>query len=323
MPRLKIPAEISRRVYDDLTARIDSQIARLAAGGPVGASGLVGSAAMLARMPDLLPYRDRLIELLQGRQDPETGLITDQRDYECWPKPLAEVTSTLRVLGATLRYPVADLERLTDHAALAEWLASRNWDHPWGGPTGAGHMIAGAMFAMSDLGMLTQAMVNLAFDYIDTLRDETYGVWTAGRFDPDDPGWVQLGGAYYFGLMYERFQRPLPRPEGACRMLIQMQRKAGTGTFCTRGDLPWPHASTDQDALCILTRHARLDAELWREVLPAIEWYARYFIERMSDEKTYVSGYPTPQILAVLRSVLPDEADDTPHWYYRMYAWPF
>jgi len=323
MPTLRIPAGISRRVYQDTSAGFQRQLGRLAAGEAVSAEGMVALARMLGNTPELMAYRDGLVELIQARQDPATGLMKDKADYECWPKPLAEATSTLRVLGAALRHPVGELEKLTDRRELQRWLETRNWDHPWGGPTGAGHMVGGALFAMSDLGMLTQAMVNQTFDYLDGLRDEEYGVWAKGRFDPANPGPAQLGGAYYFSLMYNRFRRPLPRPEGACRMLMEMQRKTGTGTFCIDGRLSWPFGSTDHDALCVLARHARLNAELWREAVPAIEWYARYFVEQMSNEATYISGYPIPQTLAILRSVFPDDADDAPHWYYVMYQWAF
>ena len=206
---------------------------------------------------------------------------------------------------------------------MKEWLASRNWDHPWGGPTGAGHMIGGVLFAMSDLGMMTQGMVNLIFDYLDSQRDDRYGVWAKGRFDPENPAPAQLGGAFYFSLMYDRFKRPLPYPEGACKMLMEMQKKTGTGTYCTDERLSWPYGSTDHDAICVLTRNARLNADLSNEVLPSLEWYAHYFVEQMSTDASYLPTYPVPQVLAVLRSVFRDEQDNAPQWYYVMYQWTF
>jgi hypothetical protein len=322
MEPLTIPPAITRRVFRDNAASFERRLADLAAGKGVE-GGIVETARMLGRMPDLLPHREALIDAIRSRQDPKTGLIRDQAEYECWPKPLAEVTSTLRVLGATLRHEVPALRELTDQARMREWLATRNWGHPWGGPTGAGHMIGGVLFAMSDLGMLTQAMANLVFDYIDSMRDDKYGVWAKGRFDPDNPSTAQLGGAFYFSLMYERFKRPLPHTEGACRMLMEMQDRAKVGTYNTNERLAWPFGSTDHDALCVLTRHARLNADLWREVLPSVRRYAAYFVEQMSREETYTPSYPTPQILAVLRSVFPDPDDDAPHWYYVMYQWNF
>jgi hypothetical protein len=104
-------------------------------------------------------------------------------------------------------------------------------------------------------------------------------------------------------------------------MLMEMQRKTGEGTYNVKEGLAWPFGSTDHDALRVLARHARLNADLWEEVYPSMEWYANYFIEKMTSDETYIAHYPVPQILAVLRSVFPDTGDDTPHWYYVMYQW--
>jgi len=323
MSAVKMSAKITRRVHADVSDRFAQGLARLEAGKTEGSAGLVGQAKLLGKMHLLMPHREAIVAGLQARQDGETGLIVGGSEYECWPKVLSGVTSTLRVLGARLAKVPDKLAALTDERALLDWLESRNWDHPWGGPTGAGHMVGGVLFALSDFALLTQRLMTVIFDYLDSLRDEVCGVWAKGHFDPASPGPAQLGGAFYFGLMYDRFKRPLDRPEGACRMLIKMQDQAGVGTFCIDKRINWPYGSTDHDALWVLSRYSRLSAELREEVMPAIERYARYFVQQMSDERTYISSYPVDSILPILRAVFPDSDDDVGHWYYRMYGWNF
>jgi len=323
MADFSIPAEITRRVHADISDRFDAGLVRLHAGHSRGSGGMVDLAAMLGKMHLLSAHRGTIIRELQARQDSDTGLVMPIADYQCWPQVLAGVTSTLRVLGARLTRIPDKLSALTDEDALTEWLRRRNWDHPWGGATGAGHMVGGVLFALSDFGLLTQRLMTVIFDYLDSLRDDVYGVWAKRRFDPKSPRPAQLGGAYYFGLMYDRFQRPLDRPEGACRMLMRMQDQARVGTFCIDKRLSWPFGSTDHDALWLLARYSRLSADLRAEVMPAIIRYARYFIGQMSNEETYTSGYPVNRIMPILRTLLPDSEDDVPYWHYRMYGWNF
>ena len=322
MSQTMIPADLVRKVRDDLSAQFDELLKRLASGEAVSPGAVIDLAWLLKRMPETRLFRERLIELAQEGQDPETGLIIDRPEWESWPKPIAEKTSVLRVLGGTLKHRVQKLDRLADAHALLAWVKSRNWDHPWGGATGAGHMVVGVLFAMSDLGMLTQHALDTVFDYLDTLRDETFGVWTRGRFDRERPGYGQLGGAFYFGMLYDRFKRPLDRPKAVCRMLVDMQnRYPEHGSFCVQPDRSWPFGSYDHDTLYVLTRYSRQNPELRRQVLPAIERYARYFVEQMRHNETYTTAYPIPKVLAILRPIFPDPDDDVPYWDYQMYKW--
>ena len=321
MGEFVIPAEIVRKVHGALSLRLDAELEKLSFGGPANAETVVDLSRLLKRQPEASAHRDELVRMVQDEQDPVTGLIRNQPEWICWPKALAEVTSTLRVLGATLRYRVPELDALADTDTLVAWVKSRNWDHPWGGATGSGHMVAGALFSMSDLGMLKAGALDAVFDVIDGLRDDTFGVWTKGRFDPANPGWVQLGGAFYFAMIYDRFKRPLDRPEGACRMLMEMQRKNPVGSFNSIPDRTWPFGSTDHDTLYVLLRNSRLDAALRREVMPAVERYARYFVQQMGRDETFLIDYPIPKILSLLRPVFPDPADDVPYWDYEMYKW--
>ncbi len=321
MTQLVIPAQITRKVHAGLTERFETQLRKLREGKPVDVTDVVELSRMLKQQHELFSHREALVRMIHDEQDPETGLIKNRPEWLCWPAALAVRTSDLRALGATLKYPVPKLEAFTDTDALMEWVRGRNWDHPWGGPTGAGHMVAGALFAMSDLGILKQGALDRVFDCLDRLRDDTWGVWAKGHFDESNPQWPQLGGAFYFGMIYDRFRRSLPRPEGACRMLIEMQNRTGNGSFCTQESRSWPFASTDHDALYVLTRYSRLSAELRREVMPAVERYARYFVEQMTEPETFLIDYPIPKILAILRPMLPDPDDDVPHWDYEMYCW--
>jgi hypothetical protein len=316
-----IPAALVRKVHADLNARFDAQFEQLKSGRDFDPDALVDLSRLLKRRHELLPCRDALIRSVQDRQDPATGLILDQPEWVSWPKALAECTSTLRALGATLRHRVPKLDALAGEDALLAWMKDRNWAHPWGGAAGSGHMVAGALFALSDTGQLKQAALNRVFDHIDALRDDTWGVWAKGLFDEKRPDWPQLGGAFYFGMIYDRFCRPLDRPEGACRMLVEMQQRTTDGSFCFQEGRTWPFASTDHDSLYVLTRYSRLSASLREEVLPSLERYARYFVEQMGRPETYLVDYPIPKILAILRPIFTDPDDDLPHWDYEMYKW--
>lgn len=105
MPNLaSMLSQISRRVFADTTESFERRLLAIEHGEAAHA-GIVGAARMLGRMHDLLPYRDRLIASVCDNQDPKTGIMTNQADYECWPKPLSEATSVLRTLGGHTAVP--------------------------------------------------------------------------------------------------------------------------------------------------------------------------------------------------------------------------
>ena len=104
-------------------------------------------------------------------------------------------------------------------------------------------------------------------------------------------------------------------------MLIEMQQRTPTGSFCFQEGREWPFASTDHDTLYVLTRDSRLSASLREEVRPALERYTRYFVEQMSRTETYLVDYPIPKIMAILRPLFTDPQDDLPYWDYEMYRW--
>jgi hypothetical protein len=315
-----IPAELVRRVHETLNRNFDRQLEEMKSGGITvdGKTPPLQLACLLRRQHELEPFRAAMIDALQSRQDPVTGLVRTGKD-SAWPKALADVTSMLRALGATLRHPVHPLMEITEARAFRQWMTRCNWGHPWGGADGAGHMVIGALFSLSDLGLLRQSTLNAAFDHLDELRDDKYGVWTKGRFDDSNPGLAQLGGAFAFGMLYARFARPLPRAEGACLLMMDLQARGGMGTFCFNGRTPWPHGSIDMDAIYVLVRYARINEELRRQVQPAISRYIAYFRRKM--ETDFTVEYPVPKLLALLRPHFAEPADDVPHYDYQMFHW--
>jgi hypothetical protein len=194
-----------------------------------------------------------------------------------------------------------------------------NWGHPWGGPDGAGHMVIGSMFALSDLGLLRQSTMNAAFDYLDSLRDDKYGVWSKGKFDPDKPAMAQLGGAFAFGMLYQRFNRPLHGAARACRMMMDLQSRSESGSYCCDARRAWPHGSIDMDAVFVLVRYARLNADLWQQVQPSLRKYVAYFVRQMNEKFTV--EYPVPKLLALLRPQFSEAGDDVPPYDYQMFHW--
>ena len=142
-----IPVELVRKLHDAALEKIDQALADVDALDKQQAAGLVGLAQKLHRLDLVLPHRERLIPILQQGQDPETGDFPHEA-WHVWLVPVLSTMAALRVLGATLKYPVRELERiLSSDDALRDWVDALDWSHPWGGATGAGHSMIGFTYA--------------------------------------------------------------------------------------------------------------------------------------------------------------------------------
>jgi hypothetical protein len=169
-------------------------------------------------------------------------------------------------------------------------------------------------FSAADLGIITQAQLELVRRALDAGRDDVYGVWHRDHFTKLAA--MQLGGAFAMGIVYARFRWPLPRPEGVVRMLEEMQ--LATGSWSDQ----WPAGSTDMDAAWLLDRYTRHDAALRAWALPMLARLAEYTIARLSDPADFESPSPVSivNLLSILRAVFPDPRDDAPPWEFVMFA---
>jgi len=271
-------------------------------------------AQKLNRIDLVLPARDALVAALQRDQDPRTGLFA-HAEYHVLLVPILERGTALHALGASFAHPVRELERiLASDAALREWLDALDWAWPWGGPTGAGHNMICMTYSAADLGLISQAQLEIVRATLDAHRDETYGVWSRGHFTR--PELKQLGGAFAMGIVYARFRWPLSNPAGVVRLLEEMQLPSGSWMA------EWPSRSTDMDAAWLLDRYTRHDAALRTRAVAMLERLARCHVAKLGDpvEGDKQSLGSSLNLLAVLRTVFPDPGDDTPPWRFVMYG---
>ena len=309
-----IPAPLVReyhRLAIETIARACAEPERLDAGA---AHDTVLLAQKLNRIDLVLPSRDALAAALRAGQDPATGNFA-RAQWHVPLVPILERGTALHSLGATFEHPVRDLERIVESdASLLQWLDALDWAWPWGGPTGAGHSLISLTYSAADLGFISQAQLEIIRAAIETHRDETYGVWSRGHFTR--PELKQLGGAFAMGIVYARFRWPLSRPEGVVRLLEEMQLAIGSWMS------EWPSRSTDMDAAWLLDRCTRRDASLRPRALAMLERLARYHALKLADpvEGPKQALGSTINLLAVLRTVFPDPADDTPPWVFVMYG---
>ena len=309
-----IPAALVRKVHQRALAAIERVVREPGAANVETASLAVELAQKLGRLDSLVGCRERLIEILQADQDPQTGLWPRNQ----WHAPLVPAilrVPVLKMLGARPTHPVREIERiLASKDTLRDWVENLDWSHPWGGPTGAGHSMISLTFPAADLGLISGSQLELVRERLEAYRDDVYGVWHRDHFTR--PAVMQLGGATAMGLVYARFRWPLSRPEGAVRMLEELQRPTGSWYET------WPAGSTDMDGAWLIDRYTCHDPVLRARALPMLERVAEYHIRRLGepadfDKQGLVS---TVNLLAILRKVFPDPQDDVPPWEFVMFA---
>ena len=311
-----IPVKLLRRLHDTALTRIERALTEDVDGDTEKAVAAVGLAQKLGRLDLVIPHREKLILTLQKDQDPDTGLWP----HEEWHVPLVPVllrATTLRVLGARLTHPVRELERiLSSDDTVRAWVETLDWSHPWGGPTGAGHNLICVTYSADDLGLITQAHLEIIRQVVEGGRDDTYGVWHRDHLKT--PEMMHLGGACAQGLVYARFGWPLDRPEGTVKMLEEIQLPTGSWNE------NWPAGCSDMDAVWLLERYTLHDAALRRRAMPMIERCAEYTIRRLTDPDDFEKArlWTHLNLLSILRAVFPNPKDDVPPWKFIMFGQP-
>ena len=309
-----IPAPLVRdyhRLAVDAIARALAEPEKLDA---ASAHNTVLTALKLNRIDLVLPSRDALVAALRKDQDPNTGAFA-HAEYHVPLVPFLERGVVLHALGATFAHPPRPLERILESGkSLDSWLKAIDWAWPWGGPTGAGHNMISMTYTADDLGLISQSQLETVRATLEAHRDETYGVWSRGRFTR--PELKQIGGAFAMGIVYARFRWPLSNPAGVVRLLEEMQLPGGSWTT------EWPSRSTDMDAVWLIDRYTRRDAALRPRALALLERAARYHVAKLLDpvEGPKQALGSSLNLLAVLRGVFPDPDDDTPPWRFVMYG---
>ena len=309
-----IPVKLVRRIRDTARARIARALDDLEPDDREKVIGTIALAHRLGRLDLVLPRRERLIPILQQGQDGASGGFP----HEEWHVPLVPVLLTvtgLRVLGAGLLHPVRELERiLSSDEALRDWVESLDWSHPWGGPTGAGHNLISFTYSADDLGLISQAQLEIIRQVVDAGRDDVYGVWHRDHLKT--PEMMHLGGAFATGIVYARFGWPLDRPEGTVKLLEEIQLPTGSWNE------NWPAGSADMDATWLLERYTRHDAALRRRAMPMLERCAEYTVKRLTDPDDFAKAAIDTHLnlLSILRALFPNPNDDLPPWRFVMFG---
>jgi hypothetical protein len=309
-----IPAPLVRKVQQRAVEAIERLAQNPDAADREAAYEAVELAQKLGRLDMLLPCREKLIPLFQKDQDPQTGLWPRNE----WHAPLVPAilhVPPLKMLGGRPTHPVRAIERVVaSTGSVREWLDGLDWAWPWGGPTGAGHGMISLTFSAADLGLITVAQLEIIREKLEAGRDDVYGVWHRDHFTK--PEVKQLGGAFAFGIVYARFRWPLLRPEGAIRMLEELQRPTGSWSDT------WPAGSTDMDAAWMIDRYTSHDAALRARAMPMLERVAEYSVARLSDPADFAKAalHTNVNLLSVLRKVFPDPQDDVQPWEFVMFA---
>ena len=311
---MMIPVKLVRRIRDTARARIARALDDLDVGDAAKAGDLLGLAQKLDCLDRVPPHRDRLIEALRADQDPDTGMWT----HEEWHVPLVPVLQRvpmLHLLGAPPLHPVRELERiLSSDEALRDWVESLDWSHPWGGPTGAGHNLISFTYSADDLGLISQAQLEIIRQVVEAGRDDVYGVWHRDHLKT--PEMMHLGGAFATGIVYARFGWPLDRPEGTVKLLEEIQLPTGSWNE------NWPAGSADMDAAWLLDRYTRHNAGLRKRAMPMLERCAEYTVKRLTDPDDFAKAAIDTHLnlLSILRNLFPNPNDDLPPWRFVMFG---
>lgn len=259
--------------------------------------------------------RKEWIAVLQGMQNPETGMYVEHTDnpnrHKHYPiHTTAHCTAALELFDAKPLHKCTELEKYTQKENLYQLLEELNWrSNPWT----ESHTGAGILPSLTNTGMVGMEWKDFYFDWMWEHCDPETGYIMCGDEVASDSH-CYMAGTFHYMFNHEAEHRPWRYPEkliDSCLKLLDDYKK--NGNLCHHCGF------IEIDVVFCLTRASRQTPHRFHEVKAALEIFAERFLDMMYglDKQTDVGFddlhclFGSVCCLAELQSALPGKIRTT------------
>jgi len=220
---------------------------------PYGCANAVNILYTIGALPDDVVQRQAFVRVLQGFQDPQSGLFVNPGNYET--HTTAFVSGALALLGAKPLYHAEALRKYESPEALASFMENIDWAKaPWLGS----HLGAGIYASMVLTDTATDAWEDAYFGWLDANADPQTGLWRRGMLE-GAPRFHYLAATFHYVFSYEHARRALPCPAALLETCIRAYREGDCIDFAR--EVGW----ADIDFAYLVARVQRRAGERFHE----------------------------------------------------------
>jgi len=258
----------------------------------------------IGRFPSDAEERAAFISVLQGFQNPETGLFTEATHHPY--HTTAHCAGALELFDARPLYPLSALMEFNSPQGIRGLLESLDWE---GAPWGESHKGAGVFSALSTTGMLSRDTKNAYFAWLSSNADPVFGLSRAGAVAAGKcPEAKHLFGWFHYLFTIEHHHMPIPCPDllidSCLDMFTRRDLTAKFGEKISFREADWSYS---------LNRASRQTAHRFGEIKLALIDFAEEFVDFLSCSDTYETDdfddlhmlFGTVCALAELQQALP------------------
>lgn len=214
--------------------------------------------------------RAAFVRVLQGMQDPETGMFSEPTHHTI--HTTAHCSAALELFDAAPLYPCHALREYTDPDTLCRFLETEvDWQKPWA----QSHKGAGIFVALTQTGMVGLDWKNAYFDWMYEHSDPENGFFYSGSEPKQAKLYEYMAGGFHYLFNHEAEHRPIRYPEKVIDSCIELMRENEKNRFCRRCDF------IDIDVVFCLTRAMRQTPHRFYEAKQELEAFAEKYLEMM------------------------------------------
>lgn len=243
---------------------------------PYGCANAVNILYTIGELPKSMKERSEMIKVLQGFQNPDTGLFVNPGNYET--HTTAFVSGALNLLDAQPLIPAKDFSKYLTKAGITQLMDSIDWaKNPWVGA----HIGAGIYGSVVLTGLGDDSFEDNYFAWLDENADPDTGLWKKGALEGAEP-FHYLASTFHYVFNYEYAKRALPYPEALLETCINAYHKGHCIDFSKA--IGWP----DIDFSYMLARVQRRAGTHYQEVTEILKEIADGLISQLLalDSKT-------------------------------------
>ena len=270
---------------------------------PYGCADAANLLYTIGHFPREPAERAQWIGVLQGLQNPETGLYQEATHHPF--HVTAHCIAALELFDAWPLYPLKGMAHLDEPHALIEFLDSLNWrDNPWS----ASHQGAGVYAARALAGEESEGWQRTYFDWLWHEADPTTGMWRRTFISEQAGGGIfgHLAGTFHYLFNHEYARMPLRYPSALTDFCLEFYQKKTLGRAVGFAEVDWVYC---------LTRAVRQSGHRFEESRAALREFAATYLTFLNgiDTATHESWndlhslFGTMCCLAELQRALPGE----------------
>ena len=233
---------------------------------PYGCADAANILYMIGDFPRDPEERADWIRVLQGMQDPETGLFHEKTHHPI--HTTAHCTAALELFDAAPLHPMTALEEFSGEDGIRKMLEEEvDWTHPWP----QSHKGAGILVCLGLTGRVGIDWIDRYFDWMWEHSDPEIGFFHLGGERKDKNAHFMAGGFHYI-FNHEAERRPMRYPEKVIDSCIKLMSDA-EGNRMLRGC-----NFLEIDVVYGLTRAMRQSPHRFYEGKAALEDFAEKYV---------------------------------------------